>query len=104
MEIVNSISAITADRDNVAMTLMRIFEASGKSRQLLANLTGKEVDLTGKQRTLYISNLHVIADPDVIFRSNSVATKAVDYYMKLVGLPVCFFWNLFNIYSFWNEC
>ncbi len=26
------------------------------------------------------------ADPEVLFRGNSVATKALDYYMKLVGL------------------
>ena len=39
-------------------------------------------------------------DENLLFRGNSFATKAMDYYMKMVGEEV---WILFNVFSImWN--
>jgi len=72
-EIIQQLGKVTTEKEDVGRTLARLFEFKGKAPDLLINLTCREVDET--------------ADPDVIFRANSLATKAFDYYMKLVGLP-----------------
>ena len=73
MEIIQLLGKITKEKEDVGRTLARLFEFKGKASDLIITLTCREVEET--------------ADPDVIFRANSLATKAFDYYMKLVGLP-----------------
>lgn len=36
---------------------------------------------------LFIQTLNQIADPNVLFRANSLTTKVIDLYMKIVGMP-----------------
>jgi hypothetical protein len=84
MDLVDAIASVTSERDLVAQTLCRIFEANSKTRQLIGYLVSKEVD--NSRRVNVKITLIFSADPDVLFRGNSVATKAFDYYMKLVGL------------------
>jgi hypothetical protein len=71
--VVDALGEVTTEREEVAMTLCRIFEVKNKAIMLIAHATCKEIDAT--------------ENPDVIFRANTLATKALDYYMKLVGLP-----------------
>jgi len=72
-EIVLLLSGITQERDVIARSLVNIFQAKNNAVLLLNSLTGHEIDVT--------------PSPDVIFRGNSLATKSVDVYMKLIGLP-----------------
>jgi len=64
---------VATDKDNVSRSLTNYFEARSLAIPLLNTLTTREITTTIQVET--------------IFRGNSVATKSVDYYMKLVGLP-----------------
>jgi GTPase-activator protein for Ras-like GTPase/C2 domain/PH domain len=59
--------------EEVATTLARIFHSKGMILQLAKNVSSREIDAT--------------ESPETIFRGNSIATKLVDVYMKMVGLP-----------------
>lgn len=72
--LIMAIGKLASDREDVARTLLRIFE--GK------NCTTKYV------RSLYLLDIkHTVAANDVnlLFRGNSIGTKTVEMYMKLVG-------------------
>ncbi|KYR02117.1 RasGTPase-activating protein [Tieghemostelium lacteum] len=64
---------VTKQREAVSHNLIRVFEKTGKCVFLLKSLTDHEIESTD--------------NPDIIFRGNSLATKSVDLYMKLIGLP-----------------
>ena len=72
LEVIYTLGKVTNEKEDVGRALSRIFEHRGKAVDLIINLTCREVDET--------------ENPDVIFRANSLATKAFDYYMKLIGL------------------
>jgi len=69
--IVDALGEVTSERDEVAKNLVRLFQAKSKSIPLLIHLTAQEVKNTPTS--------------DVLFRGNSIATKAVDAFMKLIG-------------------
>ena len=56
----------------VALTLARIFHSKGMILHLIKGLTSKEINQT--------------PSPEVLFRGNSLSTKLLDAYMKLIGL------------------
>ena len=72
-DIVFALGQVTTEREDVARLLCRIFEHKGFMQAFAKTITGREIEAT--------------EDPEVIFRANSLATKSIDYYMKLVGLP-----------------
>jgi len=73
--IVRTLAAVAKPntRESVAYNLVRVFEKTDKGIELLTFLATNEIDST--------------PNPDIIFRGNSLATKALDQYMKLVGAP-----------------
>ncbi|NWW44822.1 RASL1 protein, partial [Pedionomus torquatus] len=60
-------------RQDVATKLVKIFLGQGLSVPLLDYLTTRELART--------------TDPNTLFRSNSLASKSVEQFMKVVGLP-----------------
>jgi len=59
------------ERENLATNLVRVFTCRFSILTLLKRLTEEEILST--------------PDAEIIFRSNSLATKALDYYMRLTG-------------------
>ena len=72
-EIVHLLGEVTNEKDDVGRTLANIFEAKNKAVDLIRSLNFREIDRT--------------ENPDVIFRENTLATKTLDHYMKLIGHP-----------------
>ncbi|KAF2069743.1 hypothetical protein CYY_008934 [Polysphondylium violaceum] len=70
---IHMMGRVTKQREAVSSNLIRVFEKTNKCIFLLKALTDHEIDSTD--------------NPDIIFRGNSLATKSVDLYMKLVGIP-----------------
>ncbi|NXN42792.1 RASL1 protein, partial [Rhinoptilus africanus] len=60
-------------RQDVATKLVKIFLGQGLAVPLLDYLTARELART--------------TDPNTLFRSNSLASKSVEQFMKVVGLP-----------------
>ncbi|XP_038675861.1 rasGAP-activating-like protein 1 [Scyliorhinus canicula] len=60
-------------RQDVAVTLVKIFLGQGLVLPFLDYLNMREVNKT--------------TDPNTLFRSNSLASKAMEQFMKLVGMP-----------------
>ena len=73
LDIIRALGQVTNEKEDVGRCLSQIFETKGKGEDLIICLTCDEVEKT--------------KDPSVLFRANSLATKAFDYYLKLVGLP-----------------
>eukprot|EP01113_Clastostelium_recurvatum_P048527 TRINITY_DN8863_c0_g1_i1.p1 TRINITY_DN8863_c0_g1~~TRINITY_DN8863_c0_g1_i1.p1 ORF type:complete len:699 (-),score=153.32 TRINITY_DN8863_c0_g1_i1:51-2147(-) len=71
--VVKTLGAVTKQREAVAFTLVRLFEHQNRGLQLLEALTSDEIDST--------------SSADIIFRGNTIATKTLDQYMKLMGMP-----------------
>ena len=61
-----------ANRDELARTAVNVYIGLGKEYDLFSKLVQTEICST--------------EDLNIIFRGNSVATKAIDYYMKIVGM------------------
>jgi Ras GTPase-activating protein 3 len=66
------LSEVYKDKSSMARSLVRIFFKLGSLEQLLKRLIEHEVSVT--------------SDPNTLFRGNSIATKMVDEFMKLIGL------------------
>ncbi|XP_053558145.1 rasGAP-activating-like protein 1 isoform X2 [Bombina bombina] len=60
-------------RQEVAVKLVKIFLGQGLAVTFLDKLNMREVNWTG--------------DPNTLFRSNSLASKSMEQYMKIVGMP-----------------
>lgn len=60
-------------RQEVAVKLVKIFLGQGLAVTFLDRLNMREVNRTG--------------DPNTLFRSNSLASKSMEQYMKIVGMP-----------------
>nr|DBA22825.1 TPA: hypothetical protein GDO54_013821 [Pyxicephalus adspersus] len=60
-------------RQEVAVKLVKIFLGQGMAVAFLDRLNMREVNRTG--------------DPNTLFRSNSLASKSMEQYMKIVGMP-----------------
>eukprot|EP00117_Sycon_ciliatum_P015030 scpid53072/ scgid4063/ Ras GTPase-activating protein 1; Ras p21 protein activator; p120GAP len=74
MEAITCLGEVIKDRRSLIGSLMKIFmDCPAGIRVLLSNLAEKEV------------NSH--EDPATLFRSNSVASTAIDEYMKMVAMP-----------------
>ncbi|KJE95651.1 RAS p21 protein activator 3 [Capsaspora owczarzaki ATCC 30864] len=71
--IIMLLQAASNQKEDVARCLVRIFEGQGNALTFLNTMARKEVTST--------------ADPNTIFRGNSLATKAFDAYLKLHGMP-----------------
>ncbi|XP_075424958.1 rasGAP-activating-like protein 1 isoform X2 [Ascaphus truei] len=63
----------TESRQEVAVKLVKIFLGQGLAVTFLDKLNMREVNRTG--------------DPNTLFRSNSLASKSMEQYMKIVGMP-----------------
>ena len=72
-EVIHLLGAVTNEKEDVGRSLSCIFESRGKAVELISSLATREIEDT--------------PNPDVIFRANTLATKTLDYYMKLIGLP-----------------
>jgi len=69
--VVDALGEVTTEREDVAKNLVRLFQGKTQAIPLLIHLCTEEVKNT--------------PSAEVIFRGNSIATKAVDAYMKLIG-------------------
>ncbi|XP_046844941.1 disabled homolog 2-interacting protein-like isoform X2 [Xenia sp. Carnegie-2017] len=58
-------------KDEMARILVRILQSCGKAKEFLIDLVITEMQRSGEE--------------NIMFRGNSFATKAMDYYMKMVG-------------------
>eukprot|EP01137_Pigoraptor_chileana_P017425 Opistho-2@75476 len=72
LESVTALSSSSSNMVEVSKTLIKIMEGTDSAVRFLKNVTSHEINST--------------SDPNVIFRSNSIAAKSVDAYMKLVGI------------------
>jgi hypothetical protein len=59
-------------KDDIATTLVRILQREGKAREFICDVIMSEVQ--------------AVENENLIFRGNTFATKAVDTYMKMVGV------------------
>ena len=77
-------------KDKMAATIM-LSQASAKKEKVVADCLVKafEARKTGAHyiKTIIQSEIENTANPNIIFRGNTVGTKSVDTYMRLVGLP-----------------
>ncbi|XP_078680430.1 rasGAP-activating-like protein 1 [Branchiostoma floridae x Branchiostoma belcheri] len=64
---------MTMDRMDIATTLVKVFLGEGMVVQFLDALNTQEI--------------HNTKDPNTLFRGNSLATKSMDQFLKVVGMP-----------------
>lgn len=77
-------------KDKMAATVL-LSQASAKKEKVVADCLVKafEARKTGAHyiKTIVQADIDSTANPNIIFRGNTVATKSVDTYMRLVGQP-----------------
>lgn len=77
-------------KDKMAATIL-LSQASAKKEKVVADCLVKafEARKTGAHyiKTIIQSEIENTPNPNIIFRGNTVGTKSVDTYMRLVGLP-----------------
>jgi hypothetical protein len=74
MSLTKKLAAVSTKKEKpVAECLVKTFEMRRSAGHFIKMITSAEIENT--------------TDPNVIFRSNTVATKAVDMYMRLTGMP-----------------
>lgn len=74
MDVTKKLSAVVVNKERpVAEALVKAFEMRGSAPHYVKTITQNEVDST--------------SDPNIIFRGNTVGTKSVDMYMRLIGIP-----------------
>jgi len=71
-ESMNEITRISTHLESTARNFLRIYLGKGVPVPWLKRLVGSEIMLTD--------------NVNVMFRANSIATKAIDQYMKVVGM------------------
>jgi len=67
-----ALGKVTNEKEEAAHNFVRLFECYNKTFDFLKSITDYEINIT--------------SDSNVIFRGNSIATKGIDQYMKLVGM------------------
>ncbi|KJE96686.1 hypothetical protein CAOG_06967 [Capsaspora owczarzaki ATCC 30864] len=72
MQAIQAIGSVGKEREEVAKTLLRIFQADNAATELVRSLNRLEVNSTD--------------DPNTIFRGNSLATKTMDQFMKMTAI------------------
>lgn len=94
----------SSSREDAARTLIKIFENQNRAQEFLFGVIDQEVMSTGQfiSAQSFLSFLLFLsfqnpkpnqtaflfaADPNTIFRGNSMASKGVDVYMKLTAMP-----------------
>ncbi|KAJ3344112.1 Ras GTPase-activating protein 1 [Gonapodya sp. JEL0774] len=65
------LAQVNSKREDLAKTFVNILMAQGKETQILAFITSEEIRRTD--------------DPNVLFRANSLASKALDVFLKIVA-------------------
>eukprot|EP01120_Amphizonella_sp_Union-15-10_P011251 TRINITY_DN4722_c0_g3_i2.p1 TRINITY_DN4722_c0_g3~~TRINITY_DN4722_c0_g3_i2.p1 ORF type:complete len:559 (-),score=111.69 TRINITY_DN4722_c0_g3_i2:132-1688(-) len=74
MQLTKMLAAVALQKEKpVAECLVKAFEMRKTGVHFLKEITSAEIQDT--------------SDPNIIFRANTVASKAVDAYMKIVGMP-----------------
>jgi hypothetical protein len=71
LHMVSCLERIVEERDEIARILVRVMISIDHHEQYLLSLCLREIDST--------------ASPSLIFRANSLASKSVDHFMKVVG-------------------
>lgn len=86
MELPKIISLIEADTAFLSESLVKVFERRGMVVSYVKTLIAETVKTT---RTLspLISSYAVLANPQVLFRSNTLSTKSLDALMRIIALP-----------------
>lgn len=64
---------VVQEREDAARTLIKAFEVQGHTVQFLKSIATQEINMCN--------------DPNTLFRANSLASKAIDVYMKHIALP-----------------
>lgn len=86
-----ALGTATRNLDWIAERLLLIHQANNRAMEWLQFLTTQEIAKTGGLRMhqpirmMYANVTGILGDPNILFRGNSMATKAIDAYMKLVG-------------------
>ena len=75
MELLEPVISVKAKQD-LATSLVHILQKLGKANQFLSDIVMADVDRQENE--------------NLTFRGNSIATKAMEAYLKLVGEKVCF--------------
>eukprot|EP01117_Protostelium_nocturnum_P006026 TRINITY_DN2167_c0_g1_i3.p1 TRINITY_DN2167_c0_g1~~TRINITY_DN2167_c0_g1_i3.p1 ORF type:complete len:382 (-),score=121.12 TRINITY_DN2167_c0_g1_i3:319-1464(-) len=70
--VINALGEVSLEKESVANTLVHLFSSKGKQIELLNGLSKQEVVTT--------------PSVGVLFRGNSIATKSIDVFMKLIGM------------------
>jgi hypothetical protein len=71
MSVVRNLSAVTKEKSSTARYLIHVFQARDLAEGFIRNIVREEIERTDS--------------PEVLFRGNTVCTKAMDHFMKLVG-------------------
>ncbi|OCT98141.1 hypothetical protein XELAEV_18010371mg [Xenopus laevis] len=74
-------------RQEVAVKLLIIFLGQGLAVTFLDKLNQREVNRTDENTPIFQEFLATSLDQNTLFRSNSLASKCMEQYIKIVGMP-----------------